>query len=197
MTDTGVWYTAMFHGQRPPVFRTPDTFWLPSRAYALRLSVFFKLFSPDRLGSGLSPVLTNRDENLLSRESGQNPVMRAVSLCVNVPDENGSIASKCSSPPLNRKRPQRLQIPLQLPGLNALFSAVEQAMEFNVEGFHYAVSSKKGRREYQVFSDFSYNSRILGWLTSLVSEPQLTADSYQIFSYSSDYLLMFTNLFNF
>lgn len=53
---------------------------------------------------------------------------------------------------------------------------------------------KKGRREYQVFSDFSYNSRILGWLTSLVSEPQLTADSYQIFSYSSDYLLMFTNL---
>jgi len=100
------------------------------------------------VGSGLSPVLTNRDENLLWRESGQNPVLRAVSLCVNVPDENGSIARKCSSPPLNRKRPQRLQIPLQLPGLNALFSAVEQAMEVNVEGFHYAVSSKKGRREF-------------------------------------------------
>nr|ABK25106.1 unknown [Picea sitchensis] len=98
--------------------------------------------------SGLSPVLTNSDENLPWSESEKSPVMRAVSLCGNVPEENGSITRKCPSLPLKRKRPQRLDIPLQLPGLNALFSAVEQEMEVNVEGFHYAVSSKKGRREF-------------------------------------------------
>jgi serine/threonine protein phosphatase PrpC len=89
-------------------------------------------------------VLTNRDENLLWSESGKSPV----SVYVNVPEENGSIARKRPSLPLKRKRPQRLDIPLQLPGLNALFSAVEEAMEVNVEDFHYAVSSKKGRREF-------------------------------------------------
>eukprot|EP00253_Pinus_taeda_P031444 PITA_31444 len=95
------------------------------------------------VGSGL----TNRNDNLPWSESGKNLVIRAVSLCVSVPEENGSIAHKCPLPPLNRKRPQRLDIPPQLPGINALFSAVEQAMEVNVEGLHYAVSSKKGRRE--------------------------------------------------
>jgi len=100
------------------------------------------------LGSGLSSFLRNTDENLLCSKSGKSPVMRAVSLCVNVPEENGSIARKFTSPPLKRKRPQRLDIPLQLPGQDVLFAAAEQAMEVNVEGFHYAVSSKKGRREF-------------------------------------------------
>eukprot|EP00253_Pinus_taeda_P029413 PITA_29413 len=42
---------------------------------------------------------------------------------------------------------ERLDIPPQLPGISSLFSAVKQATEVNVQGFHYAVSSKKGRRE--------------------------------------------------
>jgi len=84
---------------------------------------------------------------MLWSDSGKSPVMRAVSLSVNVPEENGSIAGKCPSPSLKRKRPQRLDIPPQLPGISSVFSAVEQATEVNVEGLHYAVSSKKGRRE--------------------------------------------------
>nr|ADE76312.1 unknown [Picea sitchensis] len=52
------------------------------------------------------------------------------------------------SPLLKRKRPQRLDVPLQSLGLNAPWVAVEQPMEVNVEGFHYAVSCKKGRREF-------------------------------------------------
>ena len=52
------------------------------------------------------------------------------------------------SPPLNRIRPSSLDIPLQLPSLNALVAMVEEPMEVDVEGFRYAVSSKKGRREF-------------------------------------------------
>ena len=50
--------------------------------------------------------------------------------------------------PLNRIRPSRLDIPLKLPSLNALVAAVEEPMEVDVEGFRYAVSSKKGLREF-------------------------------------------------
>lgn len=55
---------------------------------------------------------------------------------------------------------------------------------------------------FQGFSDFSfflisvinYYSKVPDWLTSMLSEPPLVANSYRIFSYSSDYLLMFANL---
>jgi len=110
------------------------------------------------VGSRLRPVLAIRDENLLWSEGGKSPVkklqQRAVSLCVNIPEEkspdNDSISGcKGLSPPLKRKRPPRLDIPLQLPGLEAQYAAaVEQPMEVNEEGFHYAVSCKKGRREF-------------------------------------------------
>jgi serine/threonine protein phosphatase PrpC len=93
-------------------------------------------------------VLTIRDENLLWSESEENPVKRVVSPCVNVAEENGSITRKCPSPPVKRKRPQRLDIPPQSLGVDALCAVKQQPMEVNVEGFHYAVACKKGRREF-------------------------------------------------
>lgn len=109
-------------------------------------------------GSRLRPVLAIRDENLLRSDGGKSPVkkvqQRPVSLCVGVPEEKSpenDLVSGCKgpSPPLKRKRPPRLDIPLQLPGVEAQYAAaVEQPMEINEEGFHYAVSCKKGRREF-------------------------------------------------
>jgi hypothetical protein len=97
-------------------------------------------------------VLTIRDENLLWSESKENRVKRvekrAVSPCVNVPEENGPIARKEPSPPLKRKRPERLDIPVQSLGVDAFSAVMKQPMEINVEGFHYAVACKKGRREF-------------------------------------------------
>nr|ABK21709.1 unknown [Picea sitchensis] len=58
------------------------------------------------------------------------------------------IGGKCPSPLLQRKRPQRLDVPFHSLELNAPCAAMEQPMEVNVEGLHYAVSSKKGRREF-------------------------------------------------
>jgi hypothetical protein len=109
-------------------------------------------FQASFVESRLRPVLTIRDENLLWSESKGNLVKRvekrAISPCVNILEKNGPISLKNPSPPLKRKRPQRLDIPVQSLGVDALSAVMQQPMEVNVEGFHYAVACKKGRREF-------------------------------------------------
>lgn len=58
------------------------------------------------------------------------------------------IGGRCPTPLQQRKRPQRLDVPLYSPELNAPCAAIDEMMEVNLEGFHYAVSSRKGRREF-------------------------------------------------
>lgn len=58
------------------------------------------------------------------------------------------IGGRCPTPLQQRKRPQRLDVPVYSPELNAPCAAIEEMMEVNLEGFHYAVSSRKGRREF-------------------------------------------------
>eukprot|EP01018_Ginkgo_biloba_P000177 Gb_40834 [translate_table: standard] len=128
------------------------------------------------LGSRLRPVLGIRDENHLWKEdttSQNSPVkqegslgfsqracQRIVPVSIKVtedesegfvwktPSENGEgpEAPKPPSPPLKRKRPPRLDIPQSL-SLKTPSLTDELPKEINVEGSHYAVSCKKGRRE--------------------------------------------------
>eukprot|EP00253_Pinus_taeda_P023858 PITA_23858 len=104
--------------------------------------------------SRLKSVLTIGDENLLQSESEEKQVKRVEKkvvspcVCASVPEENGHIARKCHSSPLDSKRPQRLRIPLQSLDLNAMCAVMQQPMEVNEEGLHYAVACKKGRREF-------------------------------------------------
>ncbi|XP_057867559.1 probable protein phosphatase 2C 2 [Cryptomeria japonica] len=119
------------------------------------------------LGSRLRDVLAARDVNHLGIENGSSsPVKKTqqkivpvpVTVCnltVRVDDgcedfEKGEVAvdKKPPSPPLKRKRPPRLDIP-QSTSLEALPLNKEQPpKEITMEGSHYAIVCKKGRREY-------------------------------------------------
>lgn len=118
-------------------------------------------------GSRLREVLAARDVNHLGLEIESSsplaktqqrivppPVTLTVcNLTVRVDDvdfEKGEKAldKKPPSPPLKRKRPPRLDIP-QSTSLEALPLNMEQpSKEITMEGSHYAVICKKGRREY-------------------------------------------------
>ncbi|KAH9309979.1 hypothetical protein KI387_037890, partial [Taxus chinensis] len=122
------------------------------------------------LGSRLRSVLPVRDVTNSRIETGSNsPVIKTQQRVVPVPlqvvvplcnitvtgddgceDFNGgeeSLNKKPPSPPLKRKRPPRLDIP-QSTSVEAQPLTKEQPpKEINIEGSHYAVACKKGRRE--------------------------------------------------